>query len=170
VGARRSFLSRWIDSHGANLAGGVYGTILVTSVIVAASSDRGVGLGLLTVTVIVTVLVFWLAHVYARALAHSVSSGARITWAELRGLGAHEWPLLQAAVPPVAFLLVGWLGLYERRAALWLAVGSGVAALVTWGFVYARSEGLGLAGTALAVAVNAAFGLAVVVLKAFVSH
>ena len=170
MGIGRNLFSRWFESHEVNLAGAVYGTILATSVIAAASAKKGPSLGVLVLTVSVTVLVFWLAHVYARALAQSVSAGTRITWAELRVLGAHEWPLLQAALPPLAFLLLGWLGLYERPAALWLAVGSGVAMLVAWGFLYARAEGLGTAGTAVAVSVNAAFGLAVVALKALVSH
>lgn len=170
MAARRHPIRSWFESHEANLAGAVYGAILVTSVIAAASAEKGLSLGLLVLTVAVTILVFWLAHVYARALAHSVTAGTRITWPELRGLATHEWPLLQAALPSIAFLVLGWLGLFERPAALWLAVGSGVAMLVAWGFVYARAEGLGPAGTALAVSINAAFGLAVVALKAFVSH
>lgn len=73
-------------------------------------------------------------------------------------------------VPPLALLLLGWVGLFERATALWLAVGSGVAALVAWGFVYARRENLGPAGTLLSVAVNAAFGIVVIALKAVVNH
>jgi hypothetical protein len=166
----RGIVIRWFESHSANLAGAVYGTILVTSVIAASSSDDGLSLGQLVLVVSVTVVVFWLAHIYARALAHSVTARVRITGAELRELAVHEWPLLQAAILPVACLALGWLGLYERAAALWLAVGSGVAMLVAWGVVYARAEGLGTAGTAVAVSANAAFGLAVVALKAVVSH
>jgi hypothetical protein len=170
VVAGRNPIRSWFESHEANLAGAVYGAILVTSVIAAASAEKGLSLGLLVLTVTVTILVFWLAHVYARALAHSVTAGTRVTWPELRGLAAHEWPLLQAAIPSIALLVFGWLGLYDRSTALWLAVASGVALLVAWGFVYARAEGLGPAGTTLAVSINTAFGLAVVALKAFVSH
>jgi hypothetical protein len=166
----RGIVARWFESHTANLAGAVYGTILATSVIAASSGEKGLSLGLIVLTVSVTVVVFWLAHIYARALAHSVAASARITKAELRALALHEWPLLQAAILPVTFLTLGWLGLYGRSAALWLAVGSGVSMLVAWGFAYARAEGLGAAGTALAVSVNAAFGLVIVALKAVVSH
>ena len=53
--------------RGDNLAGGIYGTILVTSVIAAADGSTEIwrSLGIVEVTVIV----FWLAHVYAHALA-----------------------------------------------------------------------------------------------------
>ena len=65
--------------------------------------------------------------------------------------------------------MLGWLGLFERPAALWLAVGSGVAMLVAWGFVYARAEGLGPPARR-SPSHQRRFGLAVVALKAFVSH
>ena len=89
----------------------------------------------MSLTVIVTVVVFWLAHVYSQALAHSVSTGNRITGGELRGLAVHEWPLLQSAILPLLFVVLGAAGLFERATALWLAVGSGVASLVVWGFI-----------------------------------
>ncbi len=56
-------LRRWLFDQGDNLAGGIYGTILVTSVVAAADSSDAIwqSLGIVEVTVIV----FWLAHVYA---------------------------------------------------------------------------------------------------------
>ena len=38
--ARRHPISSWFESHEANLAGSVYGAILVTSVIAAASAEK----------------------------------------------------------------------------------------------------------------------------------
>ncbi len=170
MGAGRTFVRLLFDHRVGNIAGAVYGTILVTSVIAAASGEEGLPLWTMSLTVIVTVVVFWLAHVYSQALAHSVSTGIRITGSELRGLAVHEWPLLQSAILPLLFVVLGAAGLFERATALWLAVGSGVASLVVWGFIYARREGLGPGGTLASVSVNAAFGLAVVALKAAVSH
>ena len=58
--------------RGDNLAGGIYGTILVTSVVAAADGSDAIwhSLGIVEVTV----LVFWLAHVYAHALAWRLDS------------------------------------------------------------------------------------------------
>ena len=60
--------------QGDNLAGGIYGTILVTSIVAAADSSDAIwqSLGIVEVTV----LVFWLAHVYANALAWSLQQAA----------------------------------------------------------------------------------------------
>ena len=65
-------LRRWLFDRGDNLAGGIYGTILVTSIIAAADASHTIwrSLGIVEITMIV----FWLAHVYAGALARSLDS------------------------------------------------------------------------------------------------
>jgi len=65
-------LRGWLFDQGDNLAGGIYGTILVTSIIAASDSSHTIwrSFGILEVTVVV----FWLAHVYAHALAWSLDS------------------------------------------------------------------------------------------------
>ena len=104
--------------RGDNLAGGIYGTILVTSLVAAADGSDEIwrSLGIIEVTV----LVFWLAHVYAHALAWRLDSNEGFTRAGLRRIARGEWPLLQAAIVPSLALLAGGLGLISSRAAYWL--------------------------------------------------
>jgi len=118
----------------------------------------------------ITVIVFWLAHVYAGALAWSIDSDEPFSRREVRRIAGREWPLLQAAVVPSLALIAGGVGLIASRTAYWIAIGYGVAALVWWGLLYARKEGLGRGATLAVVLVNASFGLCIVVLKEFVSH
>jgi len=161
-------LRRWLFDRGDNLAGGIYGTILVTSVIAAADASDAIwrSLGIVEITVIV----FWLAHVYAGALAWSIDSDETFSRREVRRVAGHEWPLLQAAVVPSVVLLAGGVGLIGTQLAYWLAIGYGVAALIWWGLLFARKEGLGRIATIAVVLINASFGLVIVVLKEFVSH
>ena len=161
-------LRRWLFAEGDNLAGGVYGTILVTSIVAAADANDAIWRSL--AIVVVTTFVFWLAHVYAHALAAGVDHGEELSFGEVRRIARHEWPLLQAAALPSLALLAGALGLIERKTAYWLAIGIGVAALVTWGLVFSRQAGLSRPATCAVVLVNASFGLCVVALKAFVNH
>ena len=158
---------RHIDG-GENLAGAIYGTILVTSVIAAADSSdaiwRSIGI------VEVTVLVFWLAHVYAHALAWSLDSNEPFSGRGLRPVARKEWPLLQAAVVPTIALVAGGIGLIRTQTAYWLAIGYGVAALVWWGLLIARKERLSRLATCALVLANAFFGLVIVLLKEFVNH
>jgi hypothetical protein len=161
-------LRRWLFAEGDNLAGGIYGTILVTSVIAAADASSAIwrSLGIVEVTVIV----FWLAHVYAHALAWSLDSNEKFSRRGLRPIAVKEWPLLQAAIVPTVALVAGGIGIIRTQTAYWLAIGYGVAALVWWGLLFARKEGLSRVATCGIVLANAFFGLVIVLLKEFVNH
>jgi hypothetical protein len=161
-------LRRWLFDRGDNLAGGIYGTILVTSIIAATDFHANIwrSLGI----VIVTTLTFWLAHVYAHALAVSLDATETISFVRIRRVGRHEWPLLQAAILPSLILFAGALGLLGTMLTYRLAVGVGVATLIWWGIVFARKEQLSRRATFIVVAVNAGFGILIVALKEFVSH
>jgi hypothetical protein len=161
-------LRAWLFNQGDNVAGGVYGTILVMSVIAAADFREDLWSSL--VIVLVTGAVFWLAHVYAHALALSLDEQSRISVRAVGRVARHEWPLLQAALPPSLVLLLGALGLFGTKTTYRLALGVGLAALVSWGFVVARKERLSPTATLAVVLANAAFGVFLVALKELVGH
>jgi hypothetical protein len=165
---RSKRLRRWLFAEGDNLAGGVYGTILVTSIVAAAAGTSVIwrSLGI----VLVTTFVFWLAHVYANALAAGLDRTDEFSLAEVGRIARHEWPLLQAAVVPSLCLAAGGLGLVEDATAYWLAIGFGAAALVSWGLFFARQTGLSRTATLIVVFLNASFALCVVSLKILVDH
>ena len=167
-GPGRQRSRRWLFAQGDNLAGGIYGTILVTSVVAAADGSVAIwqSLGLVEVTVVV----FWLAHVYAHTLAWSLDRNEQLSRQGVRRIAGREWPLLQAAVVPSLVLLAGGLGLLAPRTAYALAIGFGVVMLVWWGLLFARKEGLARGMTCAVVLVNASFGLCIVALKEFVNH
>jgi hypothetical protein len=159
---------RWLFERNDNLAGAIYGTILVMSIIAAADFHENLWRTL--ALLLVTSAVFWLAHVYAHALALSIDESETFSRAEVRRVAGREWPLLQAAVVPSLILLIGAVGLVGTMAAYRLAVGYGAAALVWWGFVFARKESLSGKATIVVVIVNAAFGIFIVLLKELVQH
>lgn len=115
-------------------------------------------------------VVFWLAHVYAHALAWRLDSNEAFSHAGLRRVAATEWPLLHAAIVPCIALLAGGLGVIATRTAYWIAIGYGVVTLIWWGLVFARKECLSVLATSVVVLVNAWFGLCIVLLNEFVSH
>jgi len=161
-------LRRWLFERGDNLAGAIYGTILVMSIIAAADFREDLWHSLLLL--LVTSAVFWLAHVYAHALALSLDEQDRFSRAEVRRVAGREWPLLQASFVPSIILLIGALGLLGTKLTYRLAIGYGAAALIWWGFIFARKERLSRKATALVVVVNAAFGIFIVLLKELVQH
>lgn len=161
-------LLTWLLAQGDNLASGIYGTILVMSVIAAADFDQNLwrSLGV----VVLTAFVFWLAHVYAHALAVSLDERTGLSAAAVRRVAMREWPLLQAAALPSFVLLLGALGVFGTKLTYRLALGVGLAALVAWGFAFARKQRLSPVATLVVVVVNAAFGLFIVALKEIVAH
>ena len=147
------------------LAGAIYGQILATAVLAGLSEDEGLSSRELFAGVAVTTVVFWLAHVYAQALARRLGMQRSLGLSEVRDVALEEWPMVEAAVPTLLALALGWAGALSKDTSVTLGIGLGVAGLMAWGFVIARRSGMSPLGTLGAVALNAAFGLAIVGLK-----
>ncbi len=127
---------------GHRLGGFIYGTIVALSVIVGGARAYPHEPGHIAVLVAVTCLVFWLAHVYADGIGHSVARNERLSFAELKEVAHTEASILEAAVPPIIPLLLGALGVFSERTAVWIAFALGFAVLAAQGFVFARAGAL----------------------------
>lgn len=152
------------------IAGTVYGTIVVLSVLTAGAPAFEHGEWKLVVLGAVTVLVFWLAHVYAHVLGESVREGHRLKGSEIAAVARRELAIPLAAVLPMSAVALGAVGVLKTGTALWIAVGIGVAILTIEGIRYARLERLSPLGTFASVGLNLTFGLILVVLKATLTH
>jgi hypothetical protein len=155
---------------GERLGGFIYGTILVLAVIVAGAKAFEHEAGHIAGLVAVTVVVFWLAHVYADALAHAVAYDQHLSLADLRRIAHREASMLEAAVPPLLALLLGAVGIVSTTLAVWVAFGLGLVVLCAQGITFARVEHMGRLGTLAVVAANLGLGVALVGLKLLVSH
>ncbi len=155
---------------GERLGGYIYGTIVVLAVIVAGARAYPDGAGHIAALVVATTFAFWLAHVYAHALAHGVAQDQHLSFAELRRIARREASIIEAAVPPVAALVLGALGVLSTRTAVWVAFVLGLIVLAAEGIIVARVERLGLLGTIAVVAGNVSLGIVLVGLKLAVSH
>jgi hypothetical protein len=125
-------LRRWISPYFADdaevAADAIYGVVLVTAVIVA-SSAHGESVGFVLAVAAVSVMVFWIAHVYSVMLVLYAHHGHSFAVA-IRRAANEEIGMLQATVVPLAFLAAGAVGLIEGPRAVWAALWSGVAVLV----------------------------------------
>ena len=118
-----------------------------------------------------TVLVLWVAHVYAHALGGEPRARqAARPRQELGYVARRELSIPAAAVAPVAALVLGAFGVLGEQTAVWLALGIGVAALGVQGARYATIEQLDRTGTVAVIAVNVFLGLVIVGLKALLAH
>jgi hypothetical protein len=153
-----------------SLAGTVYGTIIVLAVIAAGSAPKAVNASHLLALVVSTALVLWVGHVYAHGLAESIKLGRRLHMTDLRMLARREAALPLAALAPSVALCLGALTLISENAAVWLALGLGVATLGFEGLRYARLEHFGYGLTLLTISVNIMLGVSIVVVKIAVTY
>ena len=156
--------SRW------GIAGSVYGAIVVMGTITAGSAGRTRSASVLATVTAATVVVLWIAHVYAHSLGESLEAERTLTRSELVSVARRESSIPLAAVGPVLALVAGALGIVGEPTAVWAALGIGVLTLAAQGLRYARSERMGRAGTVVAVSVNVSLGLVIVTLEAIVTH
>jgi hypothetical protein len=163
-------MMRFVFGSRATIAGTVYGTVIVLAVLVAGGKAAEHSLWRLVGIVTTSVLVLWMAHVYAHALGTSVKVDRRLDAAELREIAGRELAMPLAAVAPAAALVLGATGLLAGRTSFWLAFGLGIATLGVQGLRYARVERLGTTGTVVAVAINLGLGLVLVIFEVLVSH
>jgi hypothetical protein len=156
------------DKREADLASAIYGTILVTAVVVGTSADSHITAGWGALIVFITTFVFWLAHVYANLLAFRAAERRMPSGAEVRRIALDEWPIIQAGFFPIAVLRLAGAGLFSRSIAFSIAMWMGVAALFIWGLIVAHREGQGMVATLLTAGITAAFGVAIVLLKVII--
>lgn len=152
----------------------IYGVVTVSGllVIVANQSDSGTTEALFKV--IATVLVFWLAHVYAGTVAHlgdpheeGEPSSARVVRA-LKHSMAHSGGMLLVTLVPALMLTLGAFGLVSHTMAIWGTLWLDVALLGVLGYFgvagWTSKQWPRLVGALL----TATLGVALILLKAWI--
>ena len=148
---------------GPRRAAGIYGTI-ITAAILAAAGDHVPTLGL-AISIVVTLLVYWLAEEYAEILGEQLEGGRLPTWRAIRAALAATWPMVSASfIPLLSLVLARLFGASSSGAA-----NAGLATAIVLLVIYAWSAGRAaqLRGRQLLVItlIAAGLGLLMVVLK-----
>jgi hypothetical protein len=158
-----TLLRRRLAKLAAHPSGAIYGTIVATALIAATAAHED-DPGRIAIGVIVTLLVFWIAHVYANVIEYGLRHAGRR--ANLRAIMTDELAMVEAPALSIVLLLLGAIGLLSHGLAVNLALANGVAQLLFWGIAVARRAGRPWPLALLVGAVDAAFGVLIVVLKA----
>lgn len=147
-------------------AGAIYGTI--ASMAVVAGGAKYTAVGRLLLVTVMTLAIFWLAHVYANTLAHHLNVAEGLDWRAVRRAMAEEWPLVTGPLPALALLALGAFDVVPDRRAIGLMLWCGVAQLLGWGIAFARRQRWGWPVALTAGAVNATFGIVIVILEVLI--
>ncbi|MFC5853912.1 hypothetical protein ACFPZI_19510 [Streptomyces chlorus] len=153
----------------ADYTGGVYGSMLAASVVLGAGSLGAFPLTELVLLLLLTGVVFWIAHVHAQLF------GARLAQRTPdRRVVLHvcrdEWPIVKAALPPAAAAAVSPLLGLDVRGALWLTLSVAVAGQVGWSVAAAHRAGASRRLMAATASVNLLLGLLIISFKIVLKH
>ena len=147
----------------------IYGLILVAGMVIVAS-ERADEAWDTVITVAVTVIVFFAAHVYAGTVSR-MSGGRRTSVpAAVHGAIRHSWGLLAVAVLPLLVLVLGASGVITPDAGVWLALVITVILLVVDGWLMTASRTHSFWVRVLGAAISGAFGAVLILLKVLIHH
>lgn len=144
----------------------IYGLILVSGMILVSGLHEDASFSVL-LTVIVTVLVFWLAHVYAGTLARFSGrlGGGNLAHAISHAIRRSKG-LLISAVFPIAVLTLGTVGLIDDYEAIWGALWANTVVLGVLGWIGVARWSTNFWWRLASALTTALFGGFVIVLKA----
>jgi hypothetical protein len=154
--------------RGRRRAAAIYGTI-VTAAVLAAGGNQ-LSSAVLEVTVLVTLIVYWLAEQYAELLGEHTGAGRLPTRNQVRSSLAEAWPMVTASFVPLLSLLAARLLGASPPGAADVALIVTLALLVIHGYAAGRAAHLTGVRLVIVVAVAGLLGAAMVVLKAVVTH
>jgi len=152
--------------RGRDYTSAVYGSVLAATVVVSAGDQRSPAA--LAVLLLVSGVVFWLAHVYAATVAGR--HGGWHTGAIRAGL-RHEWPVAFAAVPPaIAAAVCGLIPAVTVTSGVWAALAAAIIEQQLWGYAAVRNARLTGPDLTRTMLLNVLMGVIIVTLKVAVGH
>ncbi|ERK73601.1 hypothetical protein [Leifsonia aquatica] len=147
----------------------IYGTIVYASVVAASSLEHDHPDSALRILAfsLISIVVFWLAHVYSTALGfHGDAAHVRDRLRDsLRHAMAESAGMLEAAVIPSVPLLLATLGVLDAETAVTIALWLAVLMLALLGYLVFLVRGRPVGICLLGAVITGLFGVVVILLK-----
>jgi hypothetical protein len=155
-------------SRGRRRASSIYGTI-VTAAVIAAGGNQ-LNSAQLAVTVVITLIVYWLAEQYAELLGAHTHDGRLPSARLIRSSLAEAWPMVTASFLPVASIGVAVLFGASSSDAAQAALIVTVVLLIMHGYTAGRAAGLRGKQRIIVTVIAGLLGVAMVILKSVLQH
>jgi len=146
----------------------IYGTVITAAVI--AAGGNVLSSAALEATVLVTLLVYWVAEQYAKLLGEHTHSGRLPSSEQVRASFAASWPMVSASFLPLISLVIARVLGANALGAAEVALVVAVVLLIHHG--HAAGKAAGLKGVRLAAVTGTAglLGVAMIILKTFLQR
>jgi hypothetical protein len=155
-------------SGGRRRAAGIYGTI-VTAAVIAAGGNQ-LSTAALEATVLVTLIVYWVAEQYAELLGEHTHAGRLPSLGVVRSSLVAAWPMVSSSFVPLVSLAVARVLGASAAGAADVALAVTLVLLVTHGHAAGRAAGLHGTRLVLVTATAGLLGIAMVILKVVLQH
>lgn len=144
-------------------ADGIYGTIITASVLASAGDELATWP--LTVSVLITLGVYWIADVYSQLMAAQMEHKRLPTWPDVYRTLAITWPIVGASFSPLLVLILAWLLGASSSAAATAGLVTAIVMLTIYAWSACRAAGLRGTQRLAVTFIAALLGLLMIVLK-----
>jgi hypothetical protein len=148
---------------GQRRAAGIYGAIVTAAILDTAGGH--VSTAALVVSVVVTLLVYWIAEEYAEVVGEQVEGGRLPSRASVRRALTSTWPMVSASYAPLLALVLARLAGASDLTAANVGLVAAVVLLTVHGWLAARAAQLHGWPLFLATSIAAALGIVMILLK-----
>jgi hypothetical protein len=148
---------------GRRRAAGIYGAIITAAILDTAGGHLSTTA--LVISVVVTLLVYWLAEEYAEVLGEQVEGGRLPSKASIRGALAATWPMVTASYLPLLALVLARLAGASDLTAANVGLVVAIVLLTVHGWLASRAAQLHSWQLFFATSTAAALGLVMIALK-----
>jgi hypothetical protein len=151
---------------GRRRAAGIYGAIITAAILDTAGGHLSTAA--LVISVVVTLLVYWLAEEYAEVLGEQVEGGRLPSRAYIWAALAATWPMVTASYAPLLALVLARLAGASALTAANVGLAAAIVLLTVHGWLASRAAQLHRWQLFFTTSIAAALGLVMIALKDFV--
>jgi len=151
------------ENQGRRRAAGIYGAIITAAILDTAGGH--VSTAALVVSVVVTLLVYWIAEEYAEVLGEHTTGGHLPNWASSQDALISTWPMVTASYLPLLAVVLADVAGASKLTAANVGLVVAVVLLTVHGWVAGRAAQLQGRKLLYATLVAAGLGLVMILLK-----
>jgi hypothetical protein len=151
------------ENTGRRRAAGIYGAIITAAILDTAGGH--VSTAALAVSVVVTLLVYWIAEEYAEVLGEQAAGGQLPSRASIQGALVSTWPMVTASYLPLLAVVLAHLAGASDLTAANAGLVVAIVLLTVHGWQAGRAARLQRGALLVATAIAAGLGLVMILLK-----
>jgi len=148
---------------GRRRASGIYGAIITAAILDTVGGHASTTV--LVISVVVTLLVYWIAEEYAEVLGEHTAGGQLPSRAAIQGALAGTWPMVTASYLPLLAVVLATLAGASALTAANAGLVVAIVLLTVHGWLAGRAPQLQRGKLLVATAIAAGLGLVMILLK-----